>query len=181
MNYATKTRDIAALKKERAWIGRRANIRSDTDPLCSGLQVQGRLLQRLSGMHTKLILLAEDNPDDAFIFQMMIKRSGLPQTLHLVQDGQQAIDWLSGTGEYADRNKFPIPDLLFLDLKMPIKSGFDVLEWLREKKQFSGLPVMILSSSDDRTDVNRASQLGAKTYFVKSPQLKDVIQFLKRN
>lgn len=132
-------------------------------------------------MRSKNILLAEDNPDDAFIFQMMVKRSGLSQTFHFVQDGQQAIDWLSGTGEFSDREKFPLPDLLFLDLKMPVKTGFDVLEWVRENGGFENLPVIILSSSDERTDVNRACQLGATSYFVKSPQLRDVIQFLQRD
>jgi CheY-like chemotaxis protein len=131
-------------------------------------------------MRVKNVLLAEDNPDDAFIFQMMIKRSGLPQIVHWVQDGQQAINWLSGTGEYSNREKCPMPDLLFLDLKMPLKSGFDVLEWLRNKSQVENLPVIILSSSDEKTDVNRACQLGATTYFVKSPQLQDVIRYLHR-
>ena len=131
--------------------------------------------------HSKLILLAEDNPDDAFIFEMMIKRAGLLETVRVVQDGHQAINWLGGKGEYADRKKFPIPDLLFLDLKMPIKSGFEVLEWLRGQKQFEKLPVFVLSSSDERTDVKRASELGVTTYFVKSPQLQDVIQYLQLN
>ena len=135
----------------------------------------------MADMRPKNVLLAEDNSDDAFIFQMMIKRSGLTQIVYSVQDGQQAIDWLSGTGEYSNRGKFPMPDLLFLDLKMPVKSGFDVLEWLRNKGQLGNLPVIILSSSDDRTDINRAYQLGATTYFVKSPQLQDVIRYLQCN
>jgi CheY-like chemotaxis protein len=132
-------------------------------------------------MRVKNVLLAEDNPDDAFIFQMMIKRSGLPQIVHWVQDGQQAIQWLSGTGEYSNREKCPMPDLLFLDLKMPLKSGFDVLEWLRNNGQIENLQVIILSSSDEKTDINRACQLGATTYFVKSPQLQDVIRYLQRH
>lgn len=130
-------------------------------------------------MSAKVILLAEDNPDDAFIFKIMFDRAKAPNALHIVHDGQQAIDWLNGKGDYRDRDKFPLPQILLLDLKMPIKSGFDVLEWVRTQPQFEKLPVIILSSSDDNRDVKKAHALGATTYFVKSPQLKDVIHYLR--
>ncbi len=130
-------------------------------------------------MPSKIILLAEDNGDDAFIFKMAFDRATLPHTLHRVEDGQQAIDWLEGKGEYAEREKFPLPNILLLDLKMPIKGGFEVLEWLRGQIRFEELPIIILSSSDDNKDVKRAYQLGVTTYFVKSPQLQDVIQYLR--
>lgn len=130
-------------------------------------------------MRAKNILLAEDNADDALIFSMMFKRATLPHALYTVEDGQQAIDWLNGTGAYGDREKFPMPQILLLDLKMPVKTGFEVLEWLRGQKQFQELPVIILSSSDDNMDVKRAYQLGVTTYFVKSPHLQDVIQYLR--
>ena len=130
-------------------------------------------------MRSKVILLAEDNPDDAFIFEIMFRRAKLPDNLKVVRDGQQAIDWLSGKGEYADREKFPLPDIVLLDLKMPIKNGFEVLEWLRAEKQFHDLSVIILSSSDDSKDVERAHQLGIAKYFVKSPKLQDVMDYLR--
>jgi CheY-like chemotaxis protein len=130
-------------------------------------------------MRSKVILLAEDNPDDAFIFEMMFRRAKFPDRLKVVRDGQQAIDWLSGKGEYADREKFPLPDVLSLDLKMPIKNGFEVLEWLRAQNQFRDLPVIILSSSDDSKDLKRAQQLGITKYFVKSPKLQDVMDYLR--
>lgn len=130
-------------------------------------------------MRSKVILLAEDNPDDAFIFEMMFRRAKLPDNLQVVRDGQQAIDWLSGQSHYVDREKFPLPDLLLLDLKMPIKNGFEVLEWLRTEKELQNLPVIILSSSDDSRDLERANQLGITKYFVKSPKLQDVMGYLQ--
>jgi CheY-like chemotaxis protein len=130
-------------------------------------------------MPTKIILVAEDNPDDALIFKMRFKRATLPHFLHMVEDGQQVINWLSGYDGYSDRSKYPLPDQVILDLKMPIKSGFEALEWIRGQESLKTLPVVILSSSDDEKDVKRAYELGATTYFVKSPTLEDVIQYLR--
>jgi CheY-like chemotaxis protein len=126
----------------------------------------------------KDILLAEDNSDDAFIFQMMFRRANLPHRLHTVEDGQEVINWLSGRREYADRARFRLPDILLLDLKMPIRTGFEVLEWLRGQEVFQELPVVILSSSDEKRDLERAYSLGAANYFVKSPDLADVLSYL---
>jgi len=130
-------------------------------------------------MLSNVILVAEDNPDDALIFKMMFKRATLPHSLHMVQDGQQVIDWLSGSNGYSDRTKFPLPDRVILDLKMPIKTGFEALEWIRKQENLRSLPVVILSSSDDEKDVRQAYVLGATTYFVKSPHLQDVMQYLR--
>lgn len=130
-------------------------------------------------MSAKVILLAEDNPDDAFIFQMMFRRAALPQVLHMVEDGQQVIDWLSGEGAYSDRTKYPLPDCILLDLKMPIKTGFEALEWIRSQDALRELPVIILSSSDEQKDMKRARELGATTYFIKSPKLYDVLEYLR--
>src|SRR5437764_14652130 len=127
-------------------------------------------------MPAKVILVAEDNPDDALIFQMIFKRATLPHALHVVEDGQQVIDWLADKNGYSDREKYPLPDQIFLDLKMPVKTGFEALEWIRGQKQFEHLPIIILSSSDDQKDLERAYALGATSYFVKSPQLQDVRQ-----
>jgi CheY-like chemotaxis protein len=132
-------------------------------------------------MPSNVILLAEDNPDDALIFKLMFKRAALPHALQVVEDGQQAIDWLSGKGIYSDRQKHPLPDVLLLDLKMPVKTGFEVLEWLRTRTDFKELSAIVLSSSDDPKDIKRASELGAAKYFVKSPQLQDLLQYLRSN
>jgi CheY-like chemotaxis protein len=143
--------------------------------MCAGPKEPGALFVNTQ---PKVILLAEDNSDDAYIFQRMFRRAKLPHLLHTVEDGQGVIDWLSGAGEYADRTRFPLPDILLLDLKMPIRTGFEVLEWLQRQKGLQELPVIILSSSDEKRDMERADKLGAKNYFVKSPDLADVLQYL---
>jgi CheY-like chemotaxis protein len=132
-------------------------------------------------MNIKNILVAEDNPDDAFIFKMMFKKAALSHRLHMVEDGEQVIHWLEGRDGYGNREKFPLPDLLILDLKMPIKTGFDVLEWMRADGRNFDLPTLILSSSDDPKDIKRAADLQVTRYFLKSPDLADVMQHLKAN
>lgn len=132
-------------------------------------------------MQSKIILLAEDDPDDALIFSMMFKRAKLPHTLHTVRNGMQAIEWLSGAGQYADRAKFPFPQVAVLDLKMPMKTGLEVLEWVRGRGLTEKLATVILSSSDDQKDVARAYELGTTKYFVKTPELENVMKYLGTN
>src|SRR6476619_4644653 len=97
----------------------------------------------------KIILLAEDNPDDVLIFQIAFRRAVLPYDIYVVRDGQQAIEYLKGSNQYADRQRFPFPDVMVLDLKMPITSGFEVLAWIRQRPELEKLQVLVLSSSDD--------------------------------
>jgi CheY-like chemotaxis protein len=132
-------------------------------------------------MNAKNILVAEDSPDDALIFKMMFQKSNLPHRLFMVEDGEQVISWLDGRNGFASREKFPFPDLLILDLKMPIKTGFEVLEWMRNDKRFKDVPTIILSSSDDPKDLKRANELSATRYFIKSPDLQDVMRFLRES
>jgi CheY-like chemotaxis protein len=130
-------------------------------------------------MGFKNLLYAEDDPNDVIIFNMVFKRATLPYLLHTVADGEAAIGWLSGKGEFADRGKFPLPDVLMLDLKMPKATGFEVLNWARAQKHFAKLPIIILSSSDMPNDVKRAYESGATTYFTKTHTYQDVLQFLR--
>jgi CheY-like chemotaxis protein len=130
-------------------------------------------------MRFKNILYAEDDPNDVIIFNMILQRAKLPAMLRTVDDGQAAMDWLSGKGEYSDREHFPRPDVLILDLKMPKKNGFEVLEWLGGQRGFEQLPVLMLSSSDVPADAQHAYRLGATQYFVKSPTFRDVIHYLQ--
>jgi CheY-like chemotaxis protein len=127
----------------------------------------------------KNILYAEDDPDDVAIFKMAYDKVGLPYVLHFVEDGQAAVDWLSGTGAFADRAQFPVPDLLILDLKMPRKTGFDVLEWVRKESEFKKMRILIVSSSDEPRDLNRAYHLGVTAYFVKSVSFREVMEHLR--
>jgi CheY-like chemotaxis protein len=130
-------------------------------------------------MAIKNILYAEDNPDDVVIIKIAFRRAGLSSSLKSVDDGEDAIAWLKGAGVYADREQYPLPDVLILDLKMPKKSGFDVLEWLRGQSNHQDLPAIVLSSSDDPRDIERVAKLGATKYFKKSATCQEVIQYLK--
>jgi len=89
--------------------------------------------------------------------------------MQVVTDGQQAMNYLAGAGKYADRQSFPMPALIFLDLKLPLVGGFDVLEWMRRQPGLVDLPVVILTGSSEERDRQRARELGVRGYCVKPP------------
>src|SRR2546428_8923531 len=126
----------------------------------------------------KRVLIVEDDPGDIFLLQPAFALSGVPAGLYFVRDGQEAIDYLGGTASFRDRETFPVPDLMLLDLKMPRLNGFDVLEWLRQQPGLKRLLVTILTSSDHPRDINRAYDLGANSYLLKphsSQQLSELV------
>ena len=124
------------------------------------------------------LLLVDDSEDDRALFVLAFKRAETHmQLLSPVADGQDAISYLSGSADYADRDEHPYPEVLILDLKMPGKSGFDVLEWLQQQPM---RPLtIVLSGSDHRADIDRALQLGADYYQVKPPGLADWVGTIK--
>jgi CheY-like chemotaxis protein len=113
------------------------------------------------------ILLVDDNPDDVLLIKRSFDRAGLKHPIHSVSRGEDAIAYLRGDLPYDDRLKYPVPDLVLLDIKMPGIDGFDVLRWIRHQWQFSHLCVVMLTSSDEMRDVNQAYQLGANSFLVK--------------
>ena len=126
------------------------------------------------------ILVAEDDPTDAYFFQRAFNRAGLPVTLHFVRDGQEVIDYLLGEGQFADRTAHPLPQLLLLDLNMPRLDGFEVLEWVRQQPRFNSLQLVIFSASDERRDMNRAYGLGANWYLVKPHSMEELTALVGR-
>jgi CheY-like chemotaxis protein len=113
-----------------------------------------------------IVLLAEDNEDDLFLSTRALAKAGL-SPVHHVEDGGQAIDYLAGKGAYADRARFPLPQVLLLDLKMPAFTGHEVLEWLRRQPGLQDVRVYVLTSSDEPRDRQRVQKAGAQGYFVK--------------
>src|ERR1043166_2138473 len=103
-----------------------------------------------------VILLAEDNEDDVLLIQRAFRQVGLLTPPYVVRDGEEAIAYLKGAGHYANRDRYPFPELLLLDLKMPRKNGFDVLGWIRSDLGLSPLRVVVLTTSEDLRDVNEA-------------------------
>ena len=121
-----------------------------------------------------VFLLVEDNEDDAYFMQRAFQDAGLNNRLCIVTNGDQAIDYIDGTGQFADRKQHPLPDLIFLDLKMPGRDGFDVLEWIRQEKGLK-TPVAVLTSSPEEMDRKRARELGADCYLLKPPSTSMIL------
>jgi CheY-like chemotaxis protein len=127
----------------------------------------------------KAVLLVEDEQADVFIMQRAWKKAEVENPLMVVNDGRAAVDYLSGNGQYADRQKFPIPCLVLLDIKLPYLSGLQVVEWLRKYEPCSTLPAVFLTSSASDMDVDRAYQLGGNAYLVKPPTPEKLVQMLQ--
>src|ERR1043165_5884241 len=108
-----------------------------------------------------VILLAENGVDDRFLFIQALKRAGLRHPLRMVDDGREAIGYLSGAFFYADRERFPLPRILMLDLILPTVSGFEVLEWVRAGPEFAGLLVVVLTASEKIADLHKCYRMGA--------------------
>ena len=115
----------------------------------------------------KVILLVEDDENDVFFFRRALGKAGLKLPLHLVTDGEQAIQYLNGDGKYSDRATHPLPDIIFLDLKLPYQSGMEVLEFIQKQPALHKIEVIVLTSSPEERDRRRAFKLGAKDYLVK--------------
>lgn len=119
------------------------------------------------------VLLVEDSEDDAFLFHWRFQQSGCECSVHHVLDGAAAVEFLS----QASRSD-SLPQFIFLDLKMPILNGFEVLSWLKEQTFSSAIPVVVLSGSDQQNDKEQALQLGALDYLVKPLKVSDIERYL---
>lgn len=113
------------------------------------------------------ILHVEDREEDVFLLRYAFKRAGITAPVEVASDGQEAIDFLGGTGKFAGRERFQPPCLVLLDLKLPQKMGLDVLEWIRSQPGLRRLIVIVLSSSIHEGDVQRAYELGVNAFLVK--------------
>lgn len=127
----------------------------------------------------KLLLLVEDNADDSLLMIRALRKASVVNPIQTLENGQMAIDYLQGEGEYGDRIKHPLPVLILLDLKLPIVSGFEVLEWLRKQDVLRRIPVVILTSSNVTEDINKAYDLGVNSYLVKPVRFEDLLKISK--
>jgi CheY-like chemotaxis protein len=133
----------------------------------------------ISTRQSLVILLVEDSPDDVFFFQRAVHKSGLAAVTHLASDGVQAMDYLLNNGRFADAAAHPPPDIIFLDLKLPHVNGFEVLEWMRRHAECPRPPVVVLTSSSQPEDQQRAEALGATLFLTKPPgpeQLREAMR-----
>lgn len=128
---------------------------------------------------SRTILLVEDNEDDVFLMKRAMKGAAIGNPLHVVEDGQRAIEYLVGAGDFADRDLHPLPAIVFLDLKLPMKGGLEVLGWIRSRPEFETIVVVVLTSSNEPTDLREAYRLGANSYVVKPPTSVQLLEMAK--
>ena len=124
------------------------------------------------------ILIAEDNPDDAYLIKRAVRKL-LPNPIHLAKDGYEAIAYVRGDGELQDRARFPYPDLLLLDLRMPNLDGFEVLRWLQSMKRTHSVLTVVLSATREMRELSDAYKLGANSFLPKpisSAELKVTLE-----
>jgi CheY-like chemotaxis protein len=114
----------------------------------------------------KTILQVEDDPNDVFFLQRAMKKAGVLNPIQVARDGQEAIDYLRGAGEFADRDTFPFPCLVLLDLKLPQVMGLDVLRWIRSQPEM-WVPVVVMSASSEDSDMMEAYRLGCNGFLIK--------------
>ena len=125
------------------------------------------------------ILLVEDNEDDVFLMQRALKGANISNPLYVVEDGREAVNYLAGEGQYADRSAYPIPSIVFLDLKLPMLRGHEVLAWIRSQPQLENVVVVVLTSSNEPSDLKEAYRLGANSYVVKPPTAEQLLDLAK--
>ncbi len=126
------------------------------------------------------ILLAEDDETQRVILRLAIERARLPNPVIEMRDGEEVVNYLEEASDGGALGR-SLPALLLLDLKMPKMNGFEVLSWVRSHSQFSGLPVVMLSNSDQEKDIQAARALGVDDYFVKPSSLGELVELLHRS
>ncbi len=131
-------------------------------------------------MNNRYILLVEDDENDILLIERAFQKAGMRQVLKVAQGGEQAVAYLSGSGACADRERFPFPFMVLLDLKMPGMDGFEVLHWMRSQPTCKRVLVVVLTSSNLQADVDRAYDLGANSYLVKPVGSSEMLNLLQR-
>ena len=126
------------------------------------------------------ILLAEDDENDVMLIKRAFSKSHVVNPIACVKNGEEAVAYLSGSGPYSDRLRHPLPFMMLLDLKLPRLSGHEVLGWLRAQQGLKRLPVVVLTSSKEPSDINRAYELGANSYLVKPVVFEEFSTLLKQ-
>jgi CheY-like chemotaxis protein len=140
--------------------------------------MKGKNTKRI-GLERYVILLVEDDPNDIILIKRAFGKANITNRIQVVEDGEEAISYLAGKGRYGDRQNYPLPILILLDLKLPRKSDHEVLEWLRQQPMLKRLTVVVLTSSQQSSDVNRAYDLGANSYLVKPVTFDTLVEMVK--
>ena len=124
-------------------------------------------------------MLVEDSEDDIFFMKRAMRSAGISNPLQVIEDGEKAVAYLEGTGKYGDRETYPLPSLILLDLKLPLKNGLEVLKWIRSREDLETIIVIVLTSSKEDSDLDHAYRLGANSYLVKPPTAEKLVELAK--
>ncbi len=130
-------------------------------------------------LRTLTILHAEDDPNDVLLLKRAIARTGVEHRIFFVKNGEEALDYLRGKGPFADRSLYPFPTILIIDLKMPLKDGLEVLQWLNDHEECGIIPTIVLTSSSQPDDIRKCYNLGANAYFTKPNELEEWNEFCR--
>jgi CheY-like chemotaxis protein len=125
------------------------------------------------------VLYVEDDENDVFFMQDAFREVGITEPLQVVRDGQEAIDYLAGTAPFEDRERYPLPCVVLLDLQLPRKDGLVVLDWIRSQSSLRGLIVIMFSSSAHPRDIDRAYELGVNSFVVKPVSVQKRMEITK--
>lgn len=132
------------------------------------------------GKNSAAILVVDDDANDVRFLKLAFERAGVRQAIHVVHDGEQAIEYLKGSGRFSDRSQHPLPCLVLLDIKMPRKNGLEVLRWLRGTEDHKDLPVCMITSSDEPEDREQAGAQGIEAYCVKPVAFDELVKLAKQ-
>lgn len=130
-------------------------------------------------LDTPVILVAEDREDEILLLRRAFKHANILNPLQIVRDGEEAVAYLKGEGRFSNRDEYPLPSLMLLDLKMPRMDGFEVLQWIRRQPTLSSLRVVVLTASEEIRDVNMAYQLGANSFLVKPVDFDNFVDVIE--
>jgi CheY-like chemotaxis protein len=130
-------------------------------------------------MNSTCILQVEDEANEVFVLQRAFLQAGILNPIQVATDGQMAIDYLYGAGRFADRSKYPLPTLILLDLKLPRRSGREVLEWIRSQPGLNQVVVIVFTSAQYVGDVSLAYELGANSFVIKPVDFSEYVEIAK--
>ena len=127
------------------------------------------------------VLVVEDNHDEATAIRESFEQLGYTEPIQILDRGSEAIDYLDGLGQYSQRNRFPLPDFVLIDLDLGDANAFEILEWLKNKPELGGIRTVIMTNGENVASMNRAYQLGAASFITKPlsfSEFRDTIQSL---
>jgi CheY-like chemotaxis protein len=125
------------------------------------------------------ILQVEDDENDVLLMRYALSAAGVRHPLIHVQDGQEAIDYLAGEGEFQDRIRHPFPCMILLDINLPRRSGLDVIQWIRSRPELRSLVVIVFSASAVQREVDQAYASGANSFLIKPAGLEELTGMLR--